>query len=230
MARSDRLFELIQLLRRASRPITAQSLAQRLEVAVRTVYRDIAVLQSMRVPIDGEVGIGYIMRPGFDLPPLMFDADEVEAITVGLALLSRTGDRGLIKAAQRVASKLADVVPEGLSRRFADDALQVSEYGVQLPGQTDVSPFRKAVRAGQKLAIRYADENGSRTKRTVLPFAIFYYVEVAILVAWCELRNDCRHFRIDRIEDWNVLDGAFARRAAELRRDWMQSRFSRTSR
>ena len=120
MSRSDRMFEIIQLLRRAEKPMTAQALADALEVVPRTIYRDIAVLQGMRVPIEGEAGIGYVMRRGFDLPPLMFTAEEVEAIVVGLALLRRTGDLGLQAAAGRVSGKIAEVLPaRSRSRRSA---------------------------------------------------------------------------------------------------------------
>ncbi len=108
MARSTRMLDIIQILRNASRPMTAQEVADVLEVTKRTIYRDIASLQSIRVPIEGEAGIGYIMRPGLDLPPINFDTEEAEAITVGLAMIARTGDRGLKQAAARVARKLSD--------------------------------------------------------------------------------------------------------------------------
>src|SRR3954470_14693003 len=126
MGRSNRMFEVIQVLRGTRKALTAQDLAERLEVNKRTIYRDIVALQAMRIPIEGEAGIGYIMRRGFDLPPLMFDADEVEAIVVGLALLQRTGDRGLQTAAASVGAKIADVLPQETGRSISGTALHVS--------------------------------------------------------------------------------------------------------
>ena len=217
--RSDRLFELIQLLRRARRPVTALRLAEQLEVTERTIYRDVAALQAMGVPILGEAGVGYVMRKGFDLPPLMFDATEVEAIAVGLALLQRTGDRSLVKAARRVAGKLADVVPRGLAGDLAGETFKVSDYGAP---DTDLAPYREALRRGRKLALVYGNAEGVVTERTVLPLALFYYVEVVLLVAWCELRLDFRHFRVDRVQSFQVLDGEFAQEAAGRRQQWLE--------
>ncbi|MCA0432138.1 MAG: YafY family transcriptional regulator [Proteobacteria bacterium] len=218
--RSDRLFELIQLFRRAKRPVTAQRLAEQLEVTARTIYRDVASLQAMGVPIMGEAGVGYVMQKGFDLPPVMFDVVEVEAITVGLALLSRTGDRSLIKAARRVAGKLADVVPRQLAGDFTSPAFHVSDYGAP---ETDLAPFREALRQGRKLQITYGDGKGDVTQRTVLPVALFYYVEVVLLAAWCDLRNDFRHFRVDRIAGWRILDGDYGKEASARRQQWLAS-------
>src|SRR5215475_6001211 len=128
------MFEIIQLLRAAGKPMTAQALAEALEVVPRTVYRDIAALQAMRIPIAGEAGIGYVMRRGFDLPPLMFDADEVEAIVVGLALLQRTGDRGLQSAATNVGAKIAEVLPRAVGCGVeTGTALHVSKWGAPFP-------------------------------------------------------------------------------------------------
>ena len=133
MRRADRLFEIIQLLRSARGPLTAQDLAATLEVTPRTIYRDMAALQAMRVPIDGEAGVGYIMRKGYDLPPLMFTVEETEAVCVGLSLLSRTGDVALQKAAMRVANKIAEVLPPDRRARLNDGKLQVSRGGAEAP-------------------------------------------------------------------------------------------------
>jgi predicted DNA-binding transcriptional regulator YafY len=218
MSRSDRLFEIIQLLRRAKRPLTADRLAETLEVATRTIYRDIAALQAMRVPIAGEAGVGYLMRPGFDLPPLMFSSDEVEAIVVGLALLRRTGDRGLQHAARSVGRKIGDVVPKELEATISRPSLYVSDFGAA--PSIDLQRLRGAIRAERKLALVYMDSESHETRRTVLPLAIFYYVEAVVLVAWCELRDDFRHFRVDRIAHCIELDDRFKARGDELRERW----------
>jgi len=219
MGRSNRLFEVIQLLRRAAKPLTAQQIAERLEVTKRTIYRDIVALQSMRIPIEGEAGIGYMMRRGFDLPPLMFDADEVEAIVVGLALLQRTGDRDLNLAAESVAAKIADVLPAEAGRAMQRKALTVSTWGTATTG-LDMKSVRRAIREERKLQLGYIDGGRRSTVRTIKPIAIVYYVEVTVLAAWCELRNDFRHFRIDRIDSLKPLTARFTGEGDLLRSLW----------
>ena len=221
MGRSNRLFEVIQLLRRASKPMTAQRLAERLEVTKRTIYRDIVALQSMRIPIEGEAGIGYMMRRGFDLPPLMFDADEVEAIVVGLALLQRTGDRGLNLAAESVAAKIADVLPAETGRAMRRNSLTVSSWGTATTG-LDMKAVRRAIREERKLRLDYIDGGARSTLRTVKPIAVVYYVEVTVLAAWCELRDDFRHFRVDRIAACKHLSARFTGEGDGLRTLWEQ--------
>ena len=216
MARSTRMFEIIQLLRNANQPRTAAQIAEELEVTPRTIYRDIASLQAMRVPIDGAAGVGYIMRPGFDLPPINFDIEEAEAVTVGLAMIARTGDRGLKRAGRRACRKLSEATQ-------LSDALLSSTWGPQEPDVVDLSDLRAAIRQERKLSITYRDGSGAETRRTVLPFAIVYHSEAIILAAWCELRNDFRNFRPDRIADYEQLEDGFKGRGEGLRREWMQS-------
>lgn len=200
--------------------MTAQTLADTLEVTPRTIYRDIAALQSMRVPIDGAAGIGYVMRAGFDLPPLMFDADEIEAIVVGMALLHRTGDKGLRAAAGRISGKIAEVLPKESRGAVEGSALFVSRWGAQAPAIVDMKALRAAIRDERKLRIAYLDEKQQRTQRTIKPIAIVYYVEVVVLAAWCELRRDFRHFRLDRIAACKALRSGFGGEGARLRTAW----------
>lgn len=219
MRRADRLFDLIQCLRAAKAPLTAAGLARELEVAVRTIYRDIAALQASRVPIEGAAGIGYVLRRGFDLPPLMFTDEETEAIAVGARLIARTGDPGLKKAAQSVLAKIAAVLPAGLGASLAAPPFYVSEHGAPAPTAADLSAIRVAVRDGRKLGLAYEDAAGNRTERIVWPVAIAYCVESTLVAAWCELRRDFRHFRADRIRSLEVradnvpVDGATLRAA-----------------
>ena len=221
MRRADRLFEIIQLLRRAKHPVTAAELSDVLEVNPRTVYRDMAALQAMRVPIEGAAGIGYVMRRGFDLPPLMFSAEEVEAIMVGLALVTRTGDVGLLQAAQGASAKIADVLPEPLTGGLDVNWLKVSSWGSE-PPVADLTLCRQAVREERKLKIAYCSEKGEATERTILPLAVIYYVTVTVIAAWCELRRDFRHFRADRIEALEALDDRFTSRGDRLRSTWLE--------
>ena len=222
MRRADRLFEIIQRLRRAKRPMTAEALADELEVNVRTVYRDMAALQAMRVPIEGAAGIGYVMRRGFDLPPLMFTAEEVEAIMVGLSLVTRTGDVSLLQAARGATGKIADVLPGTLASELDADRLKVSAWGTE-PPVVDLSLCRRAVREERKLRITYRSDSDQVTTRTIRPLAVIYYVAVTVIAGWCELRRDFRHFRADRITDLDELDDRFTGEGNALRQAWQQA-------
>ncbi|MCP4319849.1 MAG: YafY family transcriptional regulator [Hyphomicrobiales bacterium] len=213
MARSTRMLDIIQILRNASRPMTAQEVADVLEVTKRTIYRDIASLQSIRVPIEGEAGIGYIMRPGLDLPPINFDTEEAEAITVGLAMIARTGDRGLKQAAARVARKLSDATA-------LSESLFSSTWGPEEPQTVDLSKIRSAIRSEVKIEISYRDSDGQISTRHIRPIAVIYHSEAIVVAAWCELRNDFRHFRPDRILDYTILSDSFALEAQLLRENW----------
>jgi predicted DNA-binding transcriptional regulator YafY len=213
MQRTDRLFEIIQILRSESRVITANEIAARLEVSVRTIYRDIQTLQSMRTPIEGEAGVGYLMRQGYDLPPLNFNVEEIEAIVVGLSLVAQTGDRGLQRAAQQVSRKIDAV-------RGSLESLQVSERGALVPAAVDAELIRGAIREERKLDLCYRDENENESNRRVLPLAIIYYVHAMLLVSWCELRNDFRHFRLDRVVACSETDAWFKGQGERLRERW----------
>ena len=216
------MFEIIQRLRAAPVPLRADDIAEALEVSVRTVYRDIAALQAMRTPIEGAPGVGYVMRRGYDLPPLNFDIEEAEALMLGLSMLGRTGDAGLQAAARRAARKLTDIGPEGA----AGAALRSSDWGVRRP-ETDLSQLRRALREQLRLAITYRSLPGEDSRRVIRPLALIYYAEVILLAAWCEMREGFRHFRVDRIRSVAVA-GPFADGAA-LRAAWEETRRSRVS-
>src|ERR1700761_2542602 len=220
MRRSDRLFDVIQRLRTATKPVTAAMLAAELEVPPPTVYRDIATLQARRVPIEGAPGIGYVLRRGFDLPPLMFTADEVDAIAVGARLVRRLRDRGLQTAADSVLAKITTVLPEALRSGVTAAPFFVSDGDAAHPQGTDLADLRRAIRETRKLRITYADKQGARTERTVWPVAMAYYVDVTILGAWCELRQDFRHFRVERIRASTVLDEQFSTDGGRLMQRW----------
>ena len=222
MRRADRLFDIIQVLRTSTRPVTAAALAQDLEVTVRTIYRDIATLQARRVPIEGAPGVGYVLRRGFDLPPLMFTTDEIEAIAVGTRMLRRTGDRGLQTAAESVLSKIMVALPGALRSYLAQPPFFVSHHGAPLPRFADLAMVRGAIRDEFKLRIIYRDEKGTHTERTIWPVAIAYCVEATLISAWCELRDDFRHFRADRVLDCDVLDEHFPISGKMLSARWFE--------
>ena len=219
MRRAGRLFEIIQMLRTARGPLTAAMIGEALEVTPRTIYRDIAVLQAMRVPIEGAAGIGYLLRAGYDLPPLNFTVEEIEAIVVGLSLLARTGDAGLMRAAATAAGKIAVVTP-GPGGPLEAAGLHVSDWGVEMLDAVDPGMLRSAIRDACKLRLHYCDQEGEETARTVLPVALIYYVESVVLAAWCELRQDFRHFRADRMLSCEPLEERFMERATKLRAAW----------
>src|SRR5580704_1846342 len=224
LRRADRLFDILRILRAAAGPVTAASIADELEVTVRTVYRDVATLQARRVPIEGAAGIGYVMRRGFDLPPLMFTEDEAEAIAVGVRLLARTGDPSLQKAAESVLSKVTLVVPDPLRDYLNAAPVYVSKSGAPVPAQRDLpETIRHAIRAGRKMRIAYEDEQARQTMRVIQPFAVAYYVEASLICAWCELRHNIRHFRTDRVTCAEVLDEAFTIPKAVIA-DWLAER------
>jgi predicted DNA-binding transcriptional regulator YafY len=224
LRRADRLFDILRILRAATGPVTAAAIADELEVTARTVYRDIATLQARRIPIDGAAGIGYVLRRGFDLPPLMFTADEAEAIAVGVRMLARTGDPGLQKAAERVLSKVTLVVPDPLRDYLKAAPVYVSKSGAPVPTRRDLPAIvRHAIRDARKLRVIYEDEKGRRTTRIIQPFAVAYYVEATLVCAWCELRRAIRHFRTDRVVAADVLDESFTIPQAVMA-DWLAER------
>lgn len=213
MPRSTRLFEVIQLLRNAKRPILAREIADALEISIRTVYRDIASLQAMQTPILGERGVGYVMRNGYDLPPINLDIDEAEAISVGLSLIARTGDPGLWRAAGRASRKLHEAAPG--TRR-----LVTSAWGVESTMTVNLTELRRAIRHERKMLIEYLDVEQRESKRTIWPLVLIYYVDTAMIVAWCELRKALRHFRLDRVVRSSVLTDDFAGLGEALIEKW----------
>ncbi|RKE85672.1 YafY family protein [Rhizobium sp. AG855] len=221
MRKASRLFEIIQILRLAGHPITALQMAERLEVSERSIYRDIAALQAMRVPIEGERGIGYILRPGFHLPPLMFSAEETEAIVLGMALNKRTGDRELGEASGRVLDKIAAALPAPLRQALSSRALHAWGSAIPTADAVDLGLVRRAIRDEEKLAIDYRDEQANVTHRIIRPVALIYYSEAAVVVGWCELRDGIRNFRIDRVLTCQPTGIGFRGEGEALRRVWI---------
>jgi predicted DNA-binding transcriptional regulator YafY len=230
MRRADRLFDIIQSLRTAAGPVTASALADNLEVTARTIYRDIAALQASRVPIEGAPGLGYVLRRGFDLPPLMFTPDEADAVAIGVRLLRRLRDPKLQRAADRVLAKLAAVVPDPLPAHLVSAPVFVSDGDAPPVTGVDPAELRHAIHDTRKVSIAYVDDEGRQTVRVVWPLAMAYYVDVTLLGTWCELRGDFRHFRVDRIQSAKVLNGHFPADNGKLMAEWMALRKDRPDR
>lgn len=209
MRRADRLFQIVQLIR-GRRLTTAAWLAVRLEVSPRSIYRDVADLQVQGVPIEGEAGVGYRLGDGFDLPPLMFSADEARALVAAVRIAQRWLDPALASASETALSRVLSVLPA--TQRAAADSLPVltpnllSRDPVE---QARLQTLREASQARQKLRIVYRDAKEASSERVVRPLGCFYWGDVWTLAAWCETRQDFRSFRVDRIEQLERLDAVF---------------------
>jgi predicted DNA-binding transcriptional regulator YafY len=227
MRRADRLFQIIQILRRGTRPVTADAIAAELETSKRTVYRDIADLIGQRVPIRGEAGVGYVLEGGFDLPPLMLTADEIEVAVLGAQWVAGRADPALARAANDLIAKIAAAVPEELRPLILDPAVRTPRPWENAEDKLDVAQLRGAIREGRKVWLCYCDEQGRETERNVWPIAVGYYDAVRHLIAWCELRSDFRSFRTDRVTEARFLDEKYPARPAQLRGQWRKMLRSR---
>jgi len=223
MSRSERLLELLQSLRRYRLPVSGKKLAQDLQISIRTLYRDIASLQAQGAMIDGEPGVGYVLRPGFMLPPLMFSDDEIEALVLGSRWVSKRADRQLAAAASNALAKIAAVLPDDLRRGLDANALLVGQHDTTALETIDLGLVRKAIRVEQKLTINYSNLEGAESRRTIWPFAIGFFENARILVAWCELRSGLRHFRTDRISSLTLLDQRYPRNKQALLKEWRKT-------
>ena len=205
MRRADRLFALVQELRR--RPVTtAAALARELEVSERTVYRDIRDLVGSGVPIEGEAGVGYTLRKGFDLPPLMFTGEEIEALVLGARVVSSWGDAGLAKAASSALARVEAALPEKLKPRLEQTPLFAPGFHVRHDFFSSLSELRAAIDERKKVWMAYTDAEGDQTERVIRPLGLFFWGSWWSIEAWCELRTDFRSFRLDRMRKLKVLE------------------------
>ena len=223
MRRADRLFRIIQLLRGKGRARTARWLAEQLEVSERTVYRDVRDLIASGTPIEGEAGVGYTLRH-YDLPPLMFDAEEIEALALGARVVQAFGDEALAQAAASVVSKVEAVLPARLRPRLGGAALFAPRAGGTVrSGVTHLLVVRAALGERTKLRIRYRKEAGDESDRVVRPLGAFFWGWNWTLTAWCELRSDFRNFRLDRIVTIDPTEEKFDDEAGRSLRDYLRS-------
>jgi len=220
MRRADRLFQIIQILRRHRGPVTADVIAVELETSKRTVYRDIADLAAQRVPIRGEAGVGYVLENGFDLPPLMLTQDEVEAAVLGAQWVASRGDPALARAALDLIAKIAATVPERLRPMALEPATRAIPNHRSPPDSLDMAAARASIHTGRKIRLTYRDEQDRETNRVIWPFAVGYHEAVRVLLGWCELRQDFRSFRTDRVGAADFLEERYPERPAALRARW----------
>jgi predicted DNA-binding transcriptional regulator YafY len=220
MSRAQRLLDLIQILRQHRRAVAGAVLAEDLGVSLRTVYRDIETLKAQGAHIEGEAGLGYVLRPGFMLPPLMFSEEEIEALVLGSRWVSDRADGLLGKAAHDVLAKIGAVLPDDLKAGMEASGLLIGPGEPIAARDGELAAIRQAIRAEHKIQVAYADETGNATERTIWPIALAFYDRVRVLVAWCELRAGYRHFRIDRIASLECNAERYPGRRARLLKEW----------
>ena len=215
MSRSARLLDLLQALRLRRRPVTGAVLAENLGVSLRTLYRDIATLIAQGATIEGEAGLGYVLREETFLPPLMFSGAEADAVLLGLKLVAARTDPALATAAEQAAAKIAAVLPK---EHDSDSGLLAGPARAETKDM--LATLRGALSAERKLRIAYADKRGAPSERIVWPVAIGFFESAEMLAAWCELRGDWRHFRLDRIASATATDDRLPRRRRVLLAEW----------
>ena len=224
MRRAERLFQIIQILRRSTLPVTGAALAGELEVSTRTVYRDIADLMAQRVPITGEAGLGYLLASEYDMPPLMLTPAELEAIVLGAQWVAGRNDPLLSPAARDVLAKIATAVPSHLRPFVAEPSTGVAPRLVTAEDVVDLATLRDAIRKRVKLRLLYRAEDGDETERTVRPVVLGYSDTNRVLIAWCELRQGFRHFRTDRMRVAELLNQPIGEPHKLLLRRWEAGR------
>lgn len=222
MSRSERLLHLLQILRRYRYPVTGAELASELGISLRSVYRDIASLQQQGARIEGSAGLGFILKPGYQIPPLMFTEDEIAALVLGSRWVIQRGDSELVKAAREALAKIAAVLPETSRLELEHNGLLIGP-GHTLPANDEIVQIvRRAIRREHKLAIDYADAQQQRSQRVIWPCALGYFDHALVLVAWCESRHDFRHFRIDRLQAAQILPERLPEARQKLLQNWRQ--------
>ncbi|MBN3779015.1 YafY family transcriptional regulator [Burkholderia sp. Ac-20345] len=219
VSRTHRLFELMQVLRRHRGTVSGEVLACETGVSLRTIRRDIATLQAMGADIDGAPGIGYILRPGFLLPPLSFTEEELQALVAGAQWVSRQTDDDLAHAAQNALAKISGVLPPEMRRALDDDALYVGRQKEDT-SVLDLALVRQSMREQRKMLIVYTDQAGALSERTIWPIMLGFVESRRFIAAWCELREDFRLFRIDRIAKASFLDDRYSRNRRQLVKEW----------
>jgi predicted DNA-binding transcriptional regulator YafY len=222
MRRADRLFEIVHHLR-GRRLTTAAQLAQWLEISERTVYRDIADLLKSGIPIDGEAGVGYRLHPDFDLPPLMFNHNEIEALVIGARMVESWGGPGLAQGARSALSKIATALPKDKRATLESSRLFSPDFFIRPQMSAQMDQLRVAIDGHRSVHLDYRDASGEITQRRIRPLGLFFWGYAWSLGAWCELRNDFRNFRLDRIVTCTVFDERFADETGKRLADYLRA-------
>ena len=223
MSRAERLLSLIEELRRHRRPVSGNTLAEALGVSIRTLYRDIASLRAQGASIDAEPGLGFVLRPGFMLPPLMFPDDEIEALVLGSRWVAERADPRLAQAARNALARLGGALPADVAERLEASHLIVGPSSTPVHETIDLAHVRRAIRAERKLHIAYRDADDRLTERLIWPFLLGFFDGARLVSAWCELRQDIRHFRTDRIASLEETGVRYPRRRHDLLKAWRET-------
>lgn len=220
MSRTDRLFQLLQILRRHHHPVSGQRLASELNISLRTLYRDIASLQAQGADITGEPGIGYVLKPCFMLPPLMFTEEELESLVLGMRWVSKKTDDSLSNSATHALAKIAAVLPPKLRTQLELSGLLVGPSQLISAEEEPLTLIRQAIRFERELSMTYEDGQSNRTKRIVWPIGLAFFDQARVMIAWCQLRQDFRHFRADRIGQIELCDSRYPKSKVKLLQQW----------
>ncbi|MEQ1962440.1 YafY family protein [Xenorhabdus khoisanae] len=223
MSRAQRLLSLMEILRSYHFPVQGKVLAQKLDISLRTLYRDIATLQAQGAIIEGEAGIGYILRPGFVLPPLMLTQNEIEALALGASWVAKRADPQLKTSATSAINKIAAVIPAELKQVLETNSLLVGPASTKIQPTVDIQQIRQAISDRRKITFTYLDLKGNQSERTVWPFALGYFENISIVIGWCELRETFRHFRSDRINHLKVEKWCYPRSRQLLLKEWRET-------
>jgi predicted DNA-binding transcriptional regulator YafY len=221
MRRADRLFQIIELLR-GKQAVTARKLAQQLHVSERTVYRDVADLIASGVPIEGEAGVGYLLRRGFDLPPIMFDRDEIDAVVTGARLVQALAGQDLGAAAERVVAKVEAVLPAPRRAELQASRVYASSFAVRQDVTRLLDRVRGAINRQQIIQMDYTREDGTDSTRSIRPLSLMYWPPNWLMGGWCELRQDFRVFRLDRVRQLEVMSRTFVEEPGRSFADFMR--------
>lgn len=222
MSRSQRLFDLLQLLRCHKYPVAAEHLAQSLNVSVRTIYRDIATLQAQGADVEGEAGVGYVLKPSFMLPPLMFSLDELEVLLLGAEWVSKQTGGEFNDAATNAIAKIAAVLPSDHHVKRHEETISVGPISAIPALSINMAEIRGAIKQQLKIEIKYRDAKGNQSKRMIWPILIGLFQDCYMMVAWCETRSDFRHFRLDRIDECCISSEKYSGSRRELLSTWRQ--------
>jgi predicted DNA-binding transcriptional regulator YafY len=224
MSRATRLLDLLQLLRRHRYPVSGAELARELDISLRTLYRDIGALQAQGAHIEGEPGVGYVLRPGYMLPPLMLSQEELEALVLGVRWVADRGDARLGAAAQNALTKIVAVLPKDLADEIDTSGLLVVPSWSTPPSRIDLGDIRASIRSECRVEVRYTDLKEVTTDRVVWPIALGFFEHIRMVVVWCEMRQAFRHLRADRIISWTPMENRYPKRRAVLLKAWKTER------
>ncbi len=223
ISRAERLLSLIEEFRRRRRPVSGNDLAQAMGVSIRTIYRDIASLRALGAGIEGEPGVGYVLRSGFLLPPIMFSAEEVDALVLGSLWVADKAEIPLAQAARKAMARLTAIMPIELVDRVEAQYVIVGQNERSHQETIDMADVRQAIHQENKLLIHYQDAKGNSSERIIWPFMLIYFNGGRLISAWCELRDSIRHFRTDRIASLTKISSRYPRRRHDLIKLWREA-------